>query len=133
MPSSGHDGRVVQDEGLGGGGGAALVEERHRPLQDGLGVLPRVGHRGGAEDEHRVRAVEPADPDEAADHVGQVGAEDPPVDVKLVDHDEPRFMKSFCHFVWCGRMPAWSMSGFVTTTWPWRRMAWRASSGVSPS
>ena len=26
--------------------------------------------------------------------------------------------KSWNHFVWWGRIAAWSMSGFVTTTWP---------------
>ena len=29
-----------------------------------------------------------------------------------------RFSKSLNHFVWCGRIAAWSMSGLVMTTWP---------------
>ena len=44
-----------------------------------------------------------------------------------------RFSNSFAHFVWCGRMPLWSMSGFVATMWARVRMARRAEPGVSPS
>ena len=46
-----------------------------------------IGHRGRREDERRVRAVQRADPAEAAQHVGDVGAEDPAVVVGLIDHD----------------------------------------------
>ena len=41
--------------------------------------------------------------------------------------------KSWNHFVWCGRIAEWSMSGFVTTTWPAPRIAERIGPGVSPS
>ncbi len=41
--------------------------------------------------------------------------------------------KSWNHFVWCGRIAAWSMSGFVTTTWPAVRIDERIGVGVSPS
>jgi hypothetical protein len=37
------------------------------------------------------------------------------------------------HLVWCGRIAAWSMSGFVTTTCPAVRVADRMGAGVSPS
>ena len=40
---------------------------------------------------------------------------------------------SWNHFVWWGRIAAWSMSGFVTTTWPAVRIAERIGAGVSPS
>ena len=81
-----HDGRVVEDEGLGRRGRPALGDERDRALQEPLRVLPGVGDRGRAADEDRVAAVEAADPDQTPEHVRQVGAEDPPVDVELVDH-----------------------------------------------
>ena len=48
-------------------------------------MLPGIGDRGRAADEDGVPAVEAADPDEAPEHVRQVGAEDAPVDVELVD------------------------------------------------
>ena len=60
---------------------------RDGPLQEPLRVLPGVGDRGRAADEDRVAAVEAADPDQTPEHVRQVGAEDPPVDVELVDDD----------------------------------------------
>ena len=41
--------------------------------------------------------------------------------------------KSWNHLVWCGRIAEWSMSGFVTTTWPAVRTADRMGAGVSPS
>ena len=40
---------------------------------------------------------------------------------------------SWNHFVWWGRIAEWSMSGFVTTTWPAPRIADRIGAGVSPS
>ena len=79
------DGRVVEDEGLGRRRRPALGDERHGTLQEPLRVLLRVRHRGGTADEDRVPAVEAADPDETAQDVRHVGAEDPPVDVEFVD------------------------------------------------
>jgi len=49
-------------------------------------VLARVGHGGRAADEDRVSAVEAAHPLQAPEHVGQVAAEHPAVDVQLVHH-----------------------------------------------
>ena len=40
---------------------------------------------------------------------------------------------SWNHFVWWGSIAEWSMSGFVTTTWPALRIADRMGAGVSPS
>ena len=40
---------------------------------------------------------------------------------------------SWNHFVWCGRIAEWSMSGLVTTTCPAARTADRIGAGVSPS
>ena len=45
-----------------------------------------------------------------------------------------RFSNSLNHFVWCGRMAEWSMSGFVIATCPAARTATlRTLAGVSPS
>ena len=44
-----------------------------------------------------------------------------------------RFSKSLNHFVWCGRIAEWSMSGFVITTCPAARTTLRTFAGVSPS
>ncbi len=79
------DGRIVEDEGLGRRRRPALVDERDGPLQEPLRVLPGIGDRGRAADEDRVAAVEAADPDQTPEHIRQVGAEDAPVDVELVD------------------------------------------------
>ena len=50
------------------------------------GQAPGPADGGRAEHEGRVRPVEVADPAQAAQQVGHVGAEDPPQDVELVDH-----------------------------------------------
>ena len=51
-------------------------------------VLGRVAHGGRGQHERRVGAVDRADPAEAAQHLGDVGAEDAAVVVALVDHHE---------------------------------------------
>ena len=81
------DRRIVEDEGLARGGRPALVDQRHRALQQALRVLPGVRDRRGAADEDRIPAIEAADPDQAPEHVGQVGAEHAAVDVELINHD----------------------------------------------
>ena len=53
-----------------------------------LGQLDRVGDRGGGEQEARGRAVGGGDPAQAAQDVGDVGAEHAAVDVRLVDDDD---------------------------------------------
>ena len=71
---------------LAAAGAPLSVDEGDGTLQEPFGVLPGVRDRGRAADEDRVPAVEAADPDQTPEHVRQVGAEDPPVDVELVDH-----------------------------------------------
>jgi len=50
-------------------------------------MLLGIGDGGGAADENGVLPIEPADPHQPPDDVGQVGAEDPPIDMELVDND----------------------------------------------
>ena len=52
-----------------------------------LGGVGRLGHGRRGEHERRVGAVRRTDPAQPAQHVGDVGAEDPAVVVALVDHD----------------------------------------------
>ena len=63
-----------------------------------------------------LAAVVGADPEQPAQDVGDVAAEDAAVRVQLVDDDDRSCSKSWNHFVWWGRIAEWSMSGFVTTT-----------------
>ena len=100
-----HDGRVVQEEGLGRRGRAAFVNERHGPFEEPFGVLPRIGDGRRTADEDRVLPVETADPDQAADDVGQVGAEDAPVDVELVDDDVLEVAEEFLPLRMVGKDP----------------------------
>ena len=68
---------------------AVLVDEPH-VLQAGeaLGQLDRVGDRRAGEQEAGRRAVGGGDAAQPAQDVGDVGAEDAAVDVRLVDHDD---------------------------------------------
>ena len=68
---------------------AVLVDEPH-VLQAGeaLGQLDGVGDRRAGEQEARRRAVGGGDAPQPAQDVGDVGAEDAAVDVRLVDHDD---------------------------------------------
>jgi hypothetical protein len=74
-----------------------------------------------------------ADPEQPAQHVGDVAAEHAAVRVQLVDDDELSCSNSWNHLVWWGRIAEWSMSGLVTTTWPAARTRERIGAGVSPS
>ena len=80
--------------------GQRRVPERDRPLGARRGVvadhgrldaeqprrqLARVGDRGRGEQELRVGAVDPREPPQPPQHVGDVRAEDAAVDVRLVD------------------------------------------------
>ena len=53
-----------------------------------LGEVEGVGDGRRGEQEAGLGPVGGGDPPQAADHVGDVGAEDPPVDVGLVDRDD---------------------------------------------
>ena len=79
--------RLPQRE-RGAGAGGAVVGDRldgrtHQPRRGGRGL----GDGGRGQHEHRLRAVPAADPPEPAQHVPDVGAEDPAVGVALVDDD----------------------------------------------
>ncbi len=69
--------------------GRAVLVDQLDLLQAGqpLGQLERVGDRRGGEQEARLGAVRGGDAAQAAQHVGDVRAEHPAVDVRLVDHD----------------------------------------------
>ena len=72
--------------------GAVGVDEVERRADQALGELLGVGDRRRGEDEARLGAVDRGDPAQPAQDVGDVGAEDAAVDVRLVDDDvaEPR-------------------------------------------
>ena len=82
-----HQGRVLDHHVFLVPGGPVFHDQLDRFLQEGLRQFPGVGDGGRAADERRFRAVEGADALEPADHVGQVGAEDPPVPVEFVQDD----------------------------------------------
>ncbi len=68
-------------------GCAVAIDELDLALEQLLGELARVGDGGAAGDDRGVAAVEPAQPQQAAQHVGEVRAEQPAVGVQLVDDD----------------------------------------------
>ena len=69
-------------------------------------------------------SVELADALQAPQQVRQMAAVDAAIVVQLVDHDVAQVLEIACaHLVWCGRMPACSMSGLVSTTLARWRMA----------
>jgi hypothetical protein len=72
------------------GGRRAVVVDQAHVLQAGqaLGELDGVGDRGRSQEEARLGAVGPRDSPQAAEHVGDVRAEDSAVDVRLVDDDD---------------------------------------------
>ena len=87
------DRRVVQPDGPRPSGRAALVDQRDRAPDEPLRMLARVGDRGRATDDLRRAAVEAAHPEEAAEHVGEVGPKHSPVGVQLVEHDESQVLE----------------------------------------
>jgi hypothetical protein len=81
--------RVVEDEPALAAWRSALVDERDVVLfQQSLRELARIGDGRGRADERRTRAVELAHSLEAADHVGDLAAEQSAIRVQLVDDDE---------------------------------------------
>ena len=82
-------GRVPHRDLAPGARRAVLVDEPH-VLQSGeaLGQLHGVGDRGAGEQEAGRRAVGGGHAAQPAQDVGDVGAEDAAVDVRLVDHDD---------------------------------------------
>ncbi|MBV6465940.1 MAG: hypothetical protein PGMFKBFP_01230 [Anaerolineales bacterium] len=67
---------------------AVAVYQRDGFLDEILRQFFRVADGGGGEDELRMRAVERGNAFQAADHVGDVRAEDAAVGVQLVNDDE---------------------------------------------
>ena len=88
-----HDGRVVKDEVLPAFGGAVVVDHDYLFLHQSGGQLLGVGDGGRRQDEHRVRSVEPADPLEPPDHVGQMAPEDAAVLVDFVDYHKAQVLE----------------------------------------
>ena len=72
---------------------SAPVDHGDRPADQPLGVLPRVPDRRGAADELRGAPVELADPQQPADHVGEVRAEHAPVVMEFVEDDVPEVLE----------------------------------------
>ncbi len=72
---------------------AAAVDDTDGPTGERLGELTRVADGGGAADDARAGAVVGADAQQAAQHVGDVAAEDAPVGVRLVDDDEAQLLE----------------------------------------
>ena len=68
-------------------------------------MLPGVCHRGGAADKDRVAAVEAADPDQTPEHVRQVGPEDAPIHMELVDDDVLEIREELLPFRVVGQDP----------------------------
>ncbi len=64
---------------------AVVVDDRDRRTDQSFRQLAGVGDGGAGADENRVRPVMGADPPQAADDVGEVASEQPPVRVELVD------------------------------------------------
>ena len=89
------DRRVVEDEVALALGGAVMVDQRDRRLDQPLGQLLRVCQRRRGAKEVRVAAVEAADALQAAQHVGHVAAEDAAVGVQLVQHHVAQAAQQF--------------------------------------
>jgi hypothetical protein len=82
-------GRVPHRDRLARARRAVAVHDRHlvQPRQP-LGELTRVRDRGARQQEARLGPVGRGHPPEPPQHVGDVGAEDAAVDVRLVDDDD---------------------------------------------
>ena len=83
-------GRVPEHEVLAAERRAVVVYDPERHASQAFGVLAGVGKRGGAHDELRVGAEPFAQTAQPPQDVGDVRAEDAPVDVGLVYDDEPQ-------------------------------------------
>ena len=84
---------VVEQEVALPRGRAVAVDQDRVLLDDAAGQLQRVADGRRAADEARARSVERRDPLQAANDVGQVGAEHAAVDVQLVDHHEAQSLE----------------------------------------
>jgi hypothetical protein len=91
-----------------------------RPVS--VSQLLRVADRGRAQTICGLRAVVLAQPQQPAEHVGHMRAEDAAVGVRLVDDDVAQLLEQLEPLGVMGKDGEWSMSGLVTTTWPADRM-----------
>ena len=82
-----HHRRIVEDEELLPARRAVALHQLERLAGQRLGQLARVGDRGRAADELRLRSVEFADPRQPPQQVRQVAAVHAAVIVQLIDHD----------------------------------------------
>ena len=90
--------RVVEHKMPLAHGRAVVIDEGHVPAGEGFRQFLRVGDGGGAEDELRMTAVELAQTHQAAQHIGQVGAEHAAVGVDFVDDNIFQVFKQFDPF-----------------------------------
>ncbi len=79
--------RLPQGEDQFAARGGVVGDLGDRQTGEAAGGPGGVGGGGGGEEEDRLGAVPGADPAQAPQHLGDVGAEDAPVGVALVDHD----------------------------------------------
>jgi hypothetical protein len=125
--------RVPQQHVLVAGRRAAFGDRVHLVLDQRLGVRLRVADGRRAQDELRVGPVERADALEPAQHVGHVRAEHAAVGVDLVDDDVLQVLEELRPLGVVRQDRLVQHVGLLTTMSPCRRIAWRASPGVSPS
>ena len=81
------DGRVIQNKRFGGRGRAAFIEQGHLALQYFFGMLARIGHSGRTADKHRIGPIETADPNQPADDIGEMRAEDASINMQFINDD----------------------------------------------
>jgi hypothetical protein len=77
--------RVPERNGALGARRPVVADHRHLRADQRPRELTRVGDRRRGKQELRLGAVDPREPPQAPEHVGDVGAEDAAVDVRLVD------------------------------------------------
>ncbi len=87
------DRRIDEDEEFLAAGRAAAIDELEGLLGKAFGELLRVRDRRRRAQEHRIRAVVPADAAEPPEHVAEVAAEDAPIRVELVDDHVPEILE----------------------------------------
>jgi len=88
-----HDRRVHQQQVLLARRRPVAVDQPHGPPREGLGQLRGVSDGGRAADDDRVRPVVRTQPQQPAQHVGDVGPEHTPVRVELVDDDDAELLE----------------------------------------
>ena len=85
-----HERRVPQRDHTVGTRCRVVVDDRRRAARQRLGQLGRVRDRRRREHDLRLRAVDARQTQQPSQHVRDVRSEHAPVDMRLVDHDEPQ-------------------------------------------